>query len=58
MLFSFGAFIRCFDQSTVGCRHWSVFGEGVFGGPLSSRGLLFGWITLPGAWTLRLLLGC
>ena len=45
------AFLECFDQSTVGFRRWSVLGTGVFDGPLCSRGLLYRWITLPGAWT-------
>ena len=35
MLFSFGTFLGCFDQLTVG--------------PPLFPGLLFGWITLPGA---------
>ena len=52
MLFSFGAFLGFFDQSTVGFRKLSAFGVGVFGG------LLFEWIALPGAWILFRLAGC
>ena len=42
----------CFDQSTVGFQRWSTYEVGVFGGPLSSPGLLSEWIALPGAWAL------
>ena len=39
MLSSFGTSLGCFEQSTVGFLQWSIFGVGVFGGPLSSPGL-------------------
>ena len=52
MQFSFSTILGCFDQSTLGFQHCSIFRMDVFDKFLSSPGPLYKWITLSSAYWL------